>query len=494
MVAQTAESAIGRKQNGSFDPDLAAHIVSGILRAKNPEEQLLSAISDGALPDQVGLELAEVLGEIVRVLNLDNSVEVVASLSNRGAISTLTEQALLLAIIEMAENEAGQTETGNEPAEVLSVEPNRRDALIMAATELQQQFGTALAIPANKLDKIRRQVENLPVEEFASLRQFLNSVILAQAELPANQRQVDVYASLEVVEILLRRRQRELTAAIFVAYETLFRQGFRLRDRDEANRPLVTITSTNLIRNRFRAWQDANESCLGEKEFAAAENAVRTLEKFLLAAAHESVREAIQKDLAARLRERIIKSGVQALDNINSELVAALPETKEEVIREAQVPLNNHIAKLASCLRTIGGKSLVEADGALDEILTGFSLCQFWRQEVAALEGSDYNPADQQPKLSPTEKRLAFLEVELKELEEIRIEIEEQIEKVTAHGSGATLKKLGILLSITLRKIGDLDRLIAPLRPQPAAQTSTRNVFQLPPTQVPTLAKETSHG
>lgn len=516
MIAKTAETAIGSNRNGSFDPDIAARVVSGILRSQEPEEKLLNAIVDGALPDQVGLELAEVFGEIVRVSNLDNSVEVITSLSERSAISTLTEQILFLAIIEMAtQEEVGQIETGDKPVEVgpVAVAPSTPmtdcAALIRSATELQQQFGTVSAIPADKLEEIRRQVENLPVEEFASLRQFLSSVIIAQAELTAHQRQVDVAACLAVVEILLRQRQRELTAAIFAAYETLHKQGFRLRDRDEANRPLVTITSTNLIRNRYRAWLDTNESSLGDKELSAAENTARTLEKFLVAAAHESVQEAIQKDLAARLRERIIRSGVQALDNLDSELVTALPQTKKDAIHQVQNYLDAQLAKLRASLRNIGSKTLVEADATLGEILNGYSLSQLWQRELAALEGSDYNPANQKPELSPAEKRFAFFEVERKKLSEILGEIEKEFEKVTeSRSSGASLKKLDVLRSITLRKIADLDQLISPLRPQ-TARTSTGGVndIPLPPPSfvnnnslppvppVPVLAKEASnHG
>lgn len=528
MIAQEAVVLTNGSTPGSLET--VAQTVTDILRSQEPEEKLLAAIEGGGIPDKVGLELAGVFGEIVEVANLDNSVELVILLFEQGKISTPTQQILFLAIIEMAtQEEVRQTETSDEPVEVVPAVPVQvseltgRAALIKAATELQQRFGTASAIPADKLEEIRQAVEKLPAEEFASLRQFLGSVILAQAELPADQRQVDVTASFEVVEILLRRRQAELTSAIFTAYETLYKQGFRLRDRDETNRPLVTITSINLIRNRFRVWLDSHESSLGKEELTVAENAVHTLERFLIAAAHESVQEAIQRDLATRLRERIIRSGVQTLDILNSNLVAALPPTKEEAQRQViagepqteeellQPPVGHldvQVARLGSCLRTIGSKNLAEADSVLEEILMTCSLCTFWRQELVTLAGSEYNPADQQPSLSPAEKRLAFYEIERKELDQIRTEIEEQIEQVTeSRGSGAMLKKLGVLQDITLRKIADLDQLIATLRSQPA-RTSTdgkANGIPLPPPPfsintlppvplVPALAKEASHG
>lgn len=529
MIAQEAVVLTSGSTPGSLET--VAQMVTKILRSQEPEDKLLAAIEDGGIPDKVGLELAEVFGEIVEVANLDNSVEIISSLSERGAISTQTEQILFLVIIEMAtQEEVGQIQTGDEPVEVMPAtvpvqvpELTSRAALIKTATELQQQFGTASAVPADKLDEIRQAVEKLPAEEFASLRQFLSSVILSQAELPADQRQVDVTASFEVVEILLRRKQAELTSAVFTAYEALHKQGFRLRDRDETNRPLVTITSTNLIRNRFRAWLDSHESNLGKEEFAAAENAVRTLERFLIAAAHESVQEAIQRDLSARLRERIIRSGIQALDILNSELIGVLPQTKGEAQRQIvggkprteeeflQPPvgyLDAQVTKLGSCLRTIGSKNLAEADGALKEILTSYSTCAFWRQEWATLAGSEYNPADQQPSLSPTAKRLAFFEIERKDLDQILTEIEEQIEQVTeSRGSGAILKKLGVLRGIVLHKLTDLDQLINPLQPARLTRASTDRVSGIPlpppPFSIKTLppvplvlalVKEASHG
>lgn len=486
MLAQTADQAAGRTQNGSSDD--AATALADILLSQDKEGALLRAIEYGALPDQVGLELAEVFGEVVKVSDLDKSVDVVTALSERGMISTLTEQILFLAIIEMATQEEVGPPADDKPVE--EVEPvvpvqmpelTGRVAIIKAATELQQEFGTVSAIPADKLGDVRQSVEKLAAEEFASLRQFLGSAILAQAELPTVQRQIDVAASLVVVEIILRSRQAELTAAIFTAYETLNKQGFRLRDRDEAGRPLVTITSTNLVRNRFRAWLDSHESGLGEEQLAAAEKekAVSTLERFLISAAHESVQEAIQADLANRLRERIIKSGVQALDNINAELVAALPRTKEEArqqivanpLTQAEIEsggvqplgcLDAEVSRLGSYLRTLGSKNLAEADSALEEIISGLSLCTMWRKELERLESSDYNPADQQPQFAAAEKRAIFFENERKELDSIRAEIEEEIEKSLASGGGskAQLRKLNVLRGITARKIEDIDKLI----------------------------------
>jgi len=476
MTAQTASQAVGRNQNGSLDNAVKAVVQIFWSKDKEPEVMLMSAIETDALPDQTGLDLAEVFGEIVGVSNLDNLVEIVTSLCEKSVISTLTEQILLQAIIEVATQEkVGQELSASLQPPALT----GRAALIKAATELQRQFGAVLNIPAEKLTEIRGSVEKLPSEEFASLRQLISSLIVAQAELDVDSRQLDVTASLEVVEILLGQRQSQLTAAIFSTYEVLHRNGFRLQDRDASNRPLATIRTVTLIRNRFRVWLDSHKEQLGKEESERAEKSVHTLERFLLSAAHESVQEAIRKDLSARLRERIIRLGVMFIDSRNNEQVEALPQTKEEALEKTSEHLAQVRNRLATRLQLVSTRPLAEANTVLKDILAQYSLCAMWQQGLSKLEGSDYDLSDQKPNLTTSDKKELFFETERKKLDSIRLDIEEQIEKSRLSEAKASIQKLNILLAVTVRKIEELDYLIAQERPKSACTTS--NGIPLPP-------------
>lgn len=489
--------------------DTAAKAVAQILRSQEPADELLATLIEGSIPDQIGQELVEVFDEIVKVPDFDNLVEIIDVLQEDGMISTPTAKTLLLAIVEMA----GQGETVQQATEPGSAEMqapvNGLRSLVRQATELLQQFGTPAAVPDEGLGEIRQAVQNLTAEEFAALRQSLGSAILVQAE---SEKEVDVSASLRVVEILLGQRQSTLIEAAFTVYKTLFQGKVRLRDRDKFDRPLMTILSLTFLRNRFRNWLDVNKACLGEKELETAEKEVTKLEKFLMAAGYESLREAIWNDLSNRRREKIISNGIGFVNFVNYELAADQPQTKEAFLAQANGYLESAAEKLGYCLQHTGGKTLGEAEATLDEILSGLSFCKLWRNEYAKLELLDYNPASQQPELSAAQKRLAFFETERKELDSIRIEIGEQIELAKeSRGSKATLKKLGSLQDITLRKIAELDQCIAPLQPKRTPINGT-NGIPLPPVPSsslifppalavpalvesnPVFAKEASHG
>jgi len=479
------------------------------LGSADPETAFLDAVFNGAIPGDICLELAECLGELVKAKNLDNRLKVALALTESETISDRTKKILLLAILEMAEQErisvkteirtpipeptplpsasGGATGQASEsPALAPQAPPANPIAdLIKAAVELQKQFGKKL--PEEKLSEIRQAVGKLAEEELASLRQVLGSAILAQAEIPANQRRLDVVASLEVVEILLGRRQTELTLACFIAYEALAGEGFRLNHRNEFDRPLMTVSSMTLIRDRFSRWLDSNESGLGEEELARVQKALTTLEGFLLAAGDSRVKTAIQRNRAARLREQIVSSGIHVLDAINEELVAALPQTKEEAIRQAQGHLEEKRQELASELRLAGTKTLAEAEATIQRILGLYSAITALKQEISELEANDYDPLARRPMLCRREQRLAFFELERKELDSARAELEAALKEATAAKvSGRTRKKLEKLLARIVGKIQNLDQLIADLRSAPEV-----NPVKL---ALPVTGQEVCHG
>ena len=481
-----------------------------ILGSDDPETAFLDAVTNGVIPDELCLELAEHLGELVEARNLDNQLEIVSALRESGAISEETERYLLLALLEMDEQEevsarpVAPTETDGTgaPAEtVLSIpEPTPESPaavppmnliadLIKSAAELQSQFGTNLS--EEKLSEIRQAVGKLTEEEFASLRQILGSAILAEAEVPTGERRIDVIASLEVVDILLGQRQAELTAAAFIAYEVLVGEGFRLTHRNGHGRPLMTVSSITLLRNRFRRWLDSREAGppnqslrdatgqVGTEELApipsasggatgqaSAQKAVATLEGFLLAAADDHAKAAIRQDNNARLRERIVSSWVRVLDAVSEEMIAALPQTKEEALRQIQGYLHAKRRELASELLAIGSAILGEAETAIQRIFNLHSACSALRREMAGLKASDYNPQAQRPVLTDAEKRLAFLEIKRREDEISLREIESQIEAGVQAGSlaGKRLKKARAQRDEALAELEGLDWLIAGLR------------------------------
>jgi hypothetical protein len=460
------------------------------LGSADPETAFLDAVFNGAIPGDICLELAECLGELVKAKNLDNRLEVALALTESETISDRTKKILLLAILEMAEQERISVKTEirtpipeptptpsasggvtgqalESPTPAPQAPPANPIAdIIKLAAELQKQFGKNL--PEDRQSELRQAVGKLTEEEFASLRQILGSAILAQAEVPADQRWLDVAASLEVAEILLGQRQAGLTAAAFIAYEALAGGGFRLNHRNEFDRPLMTVSSMTLIRDRFSRWLDLNESGFSEEALARAQKALATLEGFLLAAGDSRVKTAIQRDRATRLRERIISSGIRVLDAINEELVAALPQTKEKAIEQLLSLLQAKQSELASELRLAGTKTFAEAEAAIQRILGLHSACSALRQEIAELKANDYNPLTQRPLLTDCEKRLAFFELERKELDSIRTELEAALEEATAAKvSGRTRKKLQKLLATTAGKLCELDRLIAGLLPTP---------------------------
>ena len=458
-----------------------------ILGSEDPENTLLRAIYNGAIPDEICLELAEHLDELVRAKNFDNRIEIVFARRKSGAISEVTEQYLLLAILEMDEQEETEVEVSDKLIEItvtvvplpvttdqaLEVPPPTPKAsedtriadLIRSAAELQAQFGTSL--PEDRQSEIRQAVGKLTEEEFASLRQILGSAILAQAELPSGERQIDVSASLEVVGILLGQRQAELTAAAFASYETLVSEGFRLNHRNGHDRPLMTVSSITLLRNRFQRWLDSRESSLGETELVSAQKATATLEGFLLAAADDRVKTAIQRDKAVRLRERIVSSRIRALDLVSEEMVRTQPATKEGALQQVRSYLRTKQSELAFELRTAGSAILGEAEATIRQIFNLYSATIALRQEMAELKASNYNPLAQRPMLSSRDKKLAVLELEQKELVSIYDELEAALDEgsVTDRSRSRNRKKLQILLDITAGKLQELDQLITGLRP-----------------------------
>lgn len=460
-----------------------------ILGSADPETTFLDVVSDGVIPDEICLELAEHLGELVKAMNFDNRIETVFALRESKAISEKTEQYLLLAILEMGEREEVsacpvaplEADDAGAPAEtVFSIpEPTLESPtaappapptnliadLIRLAAELQARFGTSLPEEGKldgKLSEIRQAVEKLTEEEFASLRQILGSAILAQAELPAGQRQVNVASSLEVVSILLGQRQAELTSAAFTIYEVLVREGFQLTLRNGFDRPLMTISSIALLRNRFRRWLAGLGE--GEEEFALTQKAVATLEKFLLAAADEQTKAVIRREEAKRLRERIVSSGIRVLSAVSEELVAAQPATKEGALQQVWGYLCAKRSELASELRAAGSATLGEAEAVIRRIFYLHSATAALRREMAELEAGDYNPLSQRPMLSDRDKRLAFYELERKELDSIRGELEAALKEGLVADRDHDRKKLLILSGITTDKLQELDRLIEEVR------------------------------
>jgi len=458
-----------------------------ILGSADPETAFLDAVSNGVIPDDICLELAEALVELVKAKNLDNRLEVVSALTEGGTISEKTRNILLLAILEMPKQERTSAETEIQtPIPVPTPTPpasggiagqapesptpapqappvNPIADIIKSAVELQKQFGKNL--PEDRQSEIRQAVGKLTEEESTSLRQALGSAILAQAEVTTDQRWLDVAASLEVVEILLGQRQAELTAAVFTACEALATEGFRLNHRNEFDRPLMTVSSITLVRNRFSKWLSSHEFSLSEEALARAQKALATLEGFLLAVGNKDTKEKIRQD--RNLDEEILL-GTLALDATNRELVAALPQTKEEAIRQAQGHLEEKRQELASELRLVGTKTLAEAEATIQRILGLHSACSALRQEIAELKANDYNPLAQRPDLSCREKRLAFFELERKELDSIRVELEAALEEaIAAKVSSRKRQKLEKLLARIAGKIQNLDRLIADLRSAP---------------------------
>jgi len=488
----------GKKETEESNESQVVKTLVQILGSANPEDTLLRAIYNDAIPDEICLELAEHLGELVKATNFDNRIETVFALRKGEAISEKTEQYLLPAILKMDEQEevsASAAEivislpvpTLEAPTATPPLEPSTEDQtgqaqappanliadLIRSAAELQGQFGTNP--PEDKQSEIRQTVGKLTEEEFASLRQILGSAILAQAEFPADHRQVNVAASLEVVSILLGQRQAELTAAAFTVYEVLVREGFRLTLRNGYDRPLMTVSSVTLLRNHFRRWLDSHESGLGENELVSAQKVLATLERLILAApGDEDIKEAIRRDQAKRrcdqakrLRERIISSQICVLNAISEELVAAQPATKEEALQQVQYYLYVKRIELAAELRAASFAIFGEAEATIRQILDLHSACSALRREMAEVEIGGYDPAAQRPTLTNAEKRLAFFELERKELDSIRAELETALKEGTE--SPRNRKKLWILLAITADKLRGLDQLIAGLRPAPAA-------------------------
>jgi len=459
-----------------------------IFGSDNPETAFLDALERGVIPDEICLELAECLDELIKAQDFDNRYGIVAALRESGAISNKTQEILLLTLFELDEQEelstprvestvqapppespvpiSSVTDGATGQAPVPQVPPaNRLADLVRSAAELQSQSGTADAVPEERLTEIRKVVSELTEEEFNSLRQQLGSAILAQAEFPVDQRQVNIPASLEVIAILFDPRQAELTRSCFNAYEVLFNhEGFRLTHRNGNDRPLMTVNSIHLLRNRFRSWLDSHESGLGEDELVAAQKTATTLDGFLLAAADDRIKAAIQRDHARRLRERIISSWVRVLDAVSEELITALPRTKEEAVQRAQVNLEMALASLGGKLRTVGSCHLCEAEVALRQILGLYSAARAQRREIAELEADGYDPAVQRPALSDSEKRLNFFELERKELDSIRAELEAVL-KESDKDSGRNRKKLNILMTVTVGKLEELDQLIAGLWP-----------------------------
>jgi hypothetical protein len=488
MTAATAVAACNGEEETheeGMDEGKIVKALIQILGSPDPETAFLDAVSNGVIPDEICLELAENLGELVKAVNFDNRLEVVAALREGGAISEKTQKILLLAILEMDEQEEVSAcpvapleadGTGAPAKIVLSIpEPtpespapapqappaNLMADLIRSAAELQAQFGTV--VPEEKLSEIRQAVGKLAEEGFSSLRQILGSAILAQAEFPVDQRQINVPASLEVVEILLGQRQTELTAAVFTAYEALVREGFRLTHRNGYNRPLMTVSSITLLRGRLRRWLDSHESGLGADELASAQKAVATLEEFLLVAADEQIKAAIRRDCDERLRERIISSGIRALGAVNEELVAAQPPFKEDALQQIWGYLHAKRVELASELRTISSKSLGEAETTIRRILDLRSATTALRREIAELEASDYKRSAQQPELSDSDKRLALFESERPDLVIDYRELSVALKSPELRGNKR--KKVVRQLADVEAKLTELDQLIAGIRP-----------------------------
>jgi hypothetical protein len=291
-----------------------------------------------------------------------------------------------------------------------------------------------------------------------------------------------------------------LTHACFTAYEILASEGFRLTHRNEFDRPLMTVSSMTLIRDRFSRWLGSHESTLNEGGLApipsalggatgqaSVQKALATLENFLLAAGDNRVKAAIRQDQTARLREQIVSSGIRALGAINEELIAALPQTKEKAMEQLLSLLQAKRAELASELRLAGTKTLAEAEATIQRILGLHSACSALRQEIAELEANDFDPLAQRPMLCRREQRLAFFELERKELNSIRAELEAALEEATAaKASGRARKKLQNLLAVTAGKLCELDQLIAGLRPAPEVSP-----VKLAP---PVTGQEVCHG
>ena len=468
VAARNGEEKTRKESN----EDPVVTVLVQILRSADPETAFLDTLETGVIPDEICLELAENLDEIVKAVNFDNQLKVVFSLRESGAISEKTQEILLLAILEMDEQEEVlapteteiliQTPTFESPATTPQAPPvNILADLIKSAAELQGQFGKNL--PEDKQSEIRQAVGKLAEEGFSSLRQILGSAILAQAEFPVDQRQINVPASLEVVEILLGQRQAELTAAVFTAYEALVREGFRLTHRNGYNRPLMTVSSIGLLRSRFQRWLDSRESGLGAEELASAQKTVATLENFLLAAADEQIKAAIRQDHSARLRERIVSSAIHVQDAVSEELVTAQPATKDEALQQVGGYLHAKRAGLASELRTVGPKSLGEAEATIRRILDLRSATTTLRREMAELKAADYDPVTQRPALSDRDKRLALFESERPDLVIDYRELSVALESSELRGSEH--KKAIRQLDDVARKLEELDVLIAALRP-----------------------------
>ncbi len=476
-----------------------------ILRSVDPENTFLRALYNGAIPDEICLELAEHLGELVKATNFDNRIKAAFTLCKGGAISKKTKQYLLLAILEMDEQEETEVEVGDELTKITvtiippvtkgqvseppTAAPQAPPAdpiidLVRSVTELQVQFGTNL--PEEKWLEIGQIISSLSKIEFSSLRQFPCSAILAQAE--PGQHRIDIAAALEVVEIvstareigekgfavarLLGRQQAELTSAAFAVYEVLVREGFRLTLRNEHGWPLMVVASITLLRNRFQRWLDFHKSNLGEG-LVSAEKIIATLEGLVLAVpGDEDTKEVIRHDQANRLRERIVSSRIRALDKVSEELVAAQPTTKEEALQQVRDYLHAKQSKLASELRAAGSAILGEADATILQIFNLHLATTALRNELAELKASNYNPLAQRPVLSGRDKQLVVYELERKELVSIYDELEAALEEgsVTDRSRNRNRKKLQILLVVTASKLQELDQLIAGLRPAPTLE------------------------
>ena len=472
-------------------PDPAVEAVVDILRSKDPEGAFLEAIEDGTISDEVCLDLAEYLGEAIKVSNLDNTLGIVEALWAM-TISAQTRLILSEAVILMAEEDEEEIPSTTVDAVLqessASASKLAPTDLIRSAVELQQQY--RISVPAAMLADIRARA--VPTtDEHTAVRHVLGSVILAEAELVPSERRVDVAATLQIVEILLGRQQAELTAAVFAVYETLFKEGFRLRDRDTAGRPFMTVTSLSFLRNRFRIWLDSHEPTLDAKELATYESTVARLESFLKFAGHESVKMAINRDLTVRGRERNISSGIRVKDAIAEEVVAALPHTKEAILRQAQGCLTDWLGQLCQRLRLVGGVPLAEVEREVQEILYLASSCAATRRELSELASLDYNPALERPKMSRDEQRVLFFEAERKDLDSIRLQLEEQVAKA----KGKAKLKLAELLVTTIAKLAGLDDLIVQASPKPAiVPVGGIPAIPLPPPISMILAKEASHG
>ena len=425
-----------------------------IFESEDPETAFLEAIIADRVPEDLIQQLADAVRDFIadggvetKVLDLDNS---------QMAIPQVHAEAAPTVLIPTAIQESESMAVTAVQAVVEPPKPDKFTELVRRTSEAHSRFGAEL--PESERSEIRSLTNALTEDEFKSLRQILGSAILAEVEKSVEGRTLDTSSALAVITTIFGQRQADLTAATATVYETLRHGGFRLTLRDDFNRPVMSVSSLALLRTRIRSWLADNTD---EKLFQAAE----CLEGFLLAAADQRVKAAIQRDAGDRIRDRIIISWSRVIDAVNAELVSAQPATKEQVLRNLQTDLGTRRVQLVSLLRTIESVPLCQAEATISKMLDLKSSISALRGQMVEIEANGYTPA-LAPTLSVFEKRLVFFEIERAELVAIRGDLQGLI------NSGQHVQKALILLVLTGRKISELETIIAGMKPAAAQEVA----------------------